>query len=787
MSWLDSLADNASLENQLNGLDGAPLPDKGPGFFDGALTAFDQGLTKGVLKVGDTIGQGPGYARFGSEEGLSIEDFKKRKTDARAQYAKIIQDLTPDPASVGLAGQVLNPLADVIPRAGVGAALGGPIGAALLAGVPEYTTSKTIAEAEGIDSGTASKMGLIDATVMGAGALLPAAGIFRNLWGDLGVTVGANVLLGVGQRGGTSLLLEENGYTTQAAQYQAFDTTSMLIDGVLGLGFFGIARMIGGGVRPDLPQEVLDAALVENQNNNATMSGPGVPTTPQATNAHQQSLSQALEQLVNNEPVSITTDLSQAEFLRLPRGIRNNNPGNIRADGTPWQGLVAGSDPSFATFESPEAGIRALAKNLLTYQDKHGLNTVMGIVNRWAPPGENNTQAYVNAVSKEMGVQPGDNINLRDPETLSKLTKAIIRHENGRNPYRSQTLARGVESALRNTPIENTANAVRRQLARRTDIAADVKEQVVNRFELAAAAKPDFDARLQQVLRDVGIKQDQRLPDELGSVDDIAQQFIEGNTQDPIIRASIEADSLDQVPEVMQQLQLQFPDTVNIMNFLSGDTQPTSPDGYRDMRMTVNVDGVPAEVQVTIPHMQRAQESATRLNEQAQVIERRLERQQREATPEEVQQLQDITTRRTEVYSRAWEQARQPMPETDSIPSMLDSHPVQTSDAPVETDAGFMQRIVDSLADIFTARADAGTTPQESISGFDTATRGANGVEMQAALKAIEADPNMKITLDDGREVTALEALEIARNEINQAQQDSRAYDAAVTCFLRTS
>ena len=69
----------------------------------------------------------------------------------------------------------------------------------------------------------------------------------------------------------------------------------------------------------------------------------------------------------------------------LPRGIRNHNPGNLEK-GDPWQGLAddQSADPRFAVFEAPEWGIRAIARLLITYRDKHGVNTVNGVVNRWA-------------------------------------------------------------------------------------------------------------------------------------------------------------------------------------------------------------------------------------------------------------------------------------------------------------------------------------------------------------------------------------------------------------------
>lgn len=779
MSWLDNLADPASIQNQTDALDVAPMPDKGPGFLEGALTAIDTGLTKGVLKVGDTLGQGLGQPRFGIDEAPSIDDFHKRKADARADYARIIKDLTPDPATTGLAGQVLNPLADVLPRAAVGAVAGGPIGSALLAGVPEYTTSKTLAESEGIDSSTASTKGIIDSTVMGVGAILPAARIFRGVVPDLAAAVGANVGLGVAGRGATSLLLEENGYTTQAAQYHAFDATAMAIDGVLGLGFFGLARLGSRGAV--VTPEQLDAALVQNYVNTADMSGPGVPVDPASQNMHQSSLTQALDQINNNQPVQISGDMENVAFLRLPRGVRNNNPGNIRADGTPWQGMIPGTDRAFATFDSPESGIRALAKNLLTYQDKHGLNTVLGIIQRWAPATENNTQAYVSAVSKEMGVEPGDNLNLRDPETLNKLTKAIIKHENGRNPYRSGTIDKGVQSALRNTPIENAGNAARRQLASRTDMTPEMREGIATRFEQAATVKADFDSRIQQIIDGVSIKKTQVVPDELGSVDAIAQNFMDGNYAEPIIKSTVEVDNLDQVPQVMEQLQISFPDTVGILNYLSGDTHAVHSDGYRDTRVTVNVDGVPAEVQIVVPQMQAAQRAANRITDNAQVIERRIVREQREATPDEAEQIASAEPRRQELYRQAWDDAtRQPETAREQAPPAV----TEADATPAIDEPGFISRVMDSVVDLVTGRqADAPPateSPAQPAQAFSS-------LELESAAKAIEADPNLRVTLDDGREVSAAEALQIARDEVSQAQNDSKAYEAAVTCFLRTA
>lgn len=130
------------------------------------------------------------------------------------------------------------------------------------------------------------------------------------------------------------------------------------------------------------------------------------------------------------------------------RGIRNNNPGNIRKSATPWRGKVPGNDPDFETFDSPESGIRALAKTLLSYQDKHGIRTVRGAIYRWAPPSENDSEAYASHVAAVLGVDMDDQVDFHREAILLPVVMAIIKHENGEQPYDAATLAAGVQDAL---------------------------------------------------------------------------------------------------------------------------------------------------------------------------------------------------------------------------------------------------------------------------------------------------------------------------------------------------
>ena len=128
------------------------------------------------------------------------------------------------------------------------------------------------------------------------------------------------------------------------------------------------------------------------------------------------------------------------------RGIRNHNPGNIR-HGEKWEGLASEQpDASFCCFTSPEFGIRAMARILINYQRRHGLNTVRGIINRWAPPSENDTGAYVDHVAMALGVAPDDDIQVQDH--LDQLLAVIIEHENGINPYSDALILHGIALAV---------------------------------------------------------------------------------------------------------------------------------------------------------------------------------------------------------------------------------------------------------------------------------------------------------------------------------------------------
>nr|DAJ21573.1 MAG TPA: virion protein [Siphoviridae sp. ctFjF5]DAU57358.1 MAG TPA: virion protein [Caudoviricetes sp.] len=128
-----------------------------------------------------------------------------------------------------------------------------------------------------------------------------------------------------------------------------------------------------------------------------------------------------------------TISQDKKEVYGDTRGLRNNNPCNLKSSkNTKWDGQI-GSDGKFIIFESPEYGIRACAKNLKNYQQKNGLDTLRSIVYRMGPPHENDTKKYVRNLSNIVGVSPDEKINVL--KHLPEIIKGIIFLENGKMPY----------------------------------------------------------------------------------------------------------------------------------------------------------------------------------------------------------------------------------------------------------------------------------------------------------------------------------------------------------------
>lgn len=119
------------------------------------------------------------------------------------------------------------------------------------------------------------------------------------------------------------------------------------------------------------------------------------------------------------------------EQMNLPRGIRNNNPLNIRV-GNAWVGEVEHpNDNQFEQFTTMVYGLRAGFIILRRYIERYHCNTIEGIISRWAPANENNTGHYILAVSSMMGISPTAKISFADEVSMTALVAAMIKVECG--------------------------------------------------------------------------------------------------------------------------------------------------------------------------------------------------------------------------------------------------------------------------------------------------------------------------------------------------------------------
>lgn len=134
------------------------------------------------------------------------------------------------------------------------------------------------------------------------------------------------------------------------------------------------------------------------------------------------------------------------ERMKTPRGIRNNNPLNIRRSKTKWLGEVDKItvkeyepvertteiyDRTFCQFQTLEHGWRAAFLLLKKYINNYGLCTIEKMIQRWAPPSENATRNYINDVSFHSCIYPDTELEFSDMKSMLAIGAAMCICENG--------------------------------------------------------------------------------------------------------------------------------------------------------------------------------------------------------------------------------------------------------------------------------------------------------------------------------------------------------------------
>lgn len=115
-----------------------------------------------------------------------------------------------------------------------------------------------------------------------------------------------------------------------------------------------------------------------------------------------------------------------------PRGIRNCNPCNIRISKTVYKGeIVPSQDTAFKQFKSMAYGYRAVFVLLHYYYHHYRLKTIRQMINRWAPPCENDTGSYVRHVAEAVLLSPDATVDITSKETMILVVCAMSKVENG--------------------------------------------------------------------------------------------------------------------------------------------------------------------------------------------------------------------------------------------------------------------------------------------------------------------------------------------------------------------
>ena len=240
-----------------------------------------------------------------------LSDGPDYMSEGGRSFRNVAKDYTPDPITTHMAeGAVFN-LFRMGSKAITAAATMGNIPGAVVAGAEEgFTMADQLAQ-QGVDIGTRTQVGAVNAVVNAAGFALPAAG---KTW----MQTGALALVGgpasfVAQQSATKEILQAADYTQQADQYDPLDPVGLALSTVIPLGF-GALAMRGAKVRgktmPDAapvvhpPDEVVDAARVSLVRQHMDATNP-VPGDLAAADAHVKAYTQAMEQMAAGERVQV--------------------------------------------------------------------------------------------------------------------------------------------------------------------------------------------------------------------------------------------------------------------------------------------------------------------------------------------------------------------------------------------------------------------------------------------------------------------------------------------------
>lgn len=346
-NWLSEYStDDQKQVDQLNtpGVAFKPLEQKEESSALFKVAAPFRGAAAGFAKVGDAIAapidavvDRVSYSLddVGKEEfSEPYSAYKERKQKARDDLVYESIDYLQDKENTGTVGNIAFSLGDYATRAVMGAALGGPAGAAAVTGLSEGNYVYGDLTRDGVDSETAAKVALTDSAVATVSTLLPMSYGWKGTGGvikDGLLSVGGASGLSIGGQAVSGAILESEGYDKQAKKYEV-TAESVTTDVLLNTLFFGAARGAGRYFNnPDVTPEQQQAALVLNELEFDDAAAPVKPADPIQHNNHLKNLDSSVEAIRMGRPVNVVHPV-KGEEKQKPVRIAPSEYSKIRYD-----------------------------------------------------------------------------------------------------------------------------------------------------------------------------------------------------------------------------------------------------------------------------------------------------------------------------------------------------------------------------------------------------------------------------------------------------------------------
>lgn len=283
-----------------------------PGFLDGVGTGVANGFMRGGARVAQFAGLLASPLAIASDAitgGTERQDEWFSSVDSVANNA--VDYWTPDARTVGTMGNLLGGVAEIVPPIALSG--GNPLLAnALVTGSTAAGTGMDLSR-QGVDAGTAGAAAAVTGTGAYLGFAIPVLG--KTLSQRIGSGAAANLATNAGATAATQSLLESNGYQQQAKQYDPTDMAARGADVVGGILAGAFTHRFASKQPINMTTAQEDALLAaRNAKHFQEDTAPGRPVTAEDALAHQQAMEQTLQQLMRDEPVEVPPAVASAKF-----------------------------------------------------------------------------------------------------------------------------------------------------------------------------------------------------------------------------------------------------------------------------------------------------------------------------------------------------------------------------------------------------------------------------------------------------------------------------------------